>query len=928
MGQGRGFITSRVAALTAVLWFVATVATPASMPPRYRFQTFHAGRVRVHFHAEVEGPARRATALVLEILPRLEERYKVRVPSLDVVVHDVFDSPNGLATSFPYPLVEIRTASTDGADSGPTESWLRMVVTHELTHIVHIEQAGGLYGLGRRVFGRAPFLFPDALQPTWFIEGLAVREETRGTAFGRGRHAFTRMVVDEAARSGDLALIDRATLGLDRWPLGQAPYLFGEQFLDFIERTHGEGAVRDIALEQASSFRPYRDSKAFQKVTGAPLATLWKDFATSRRESLRPVPKPSLLTSQGVVQTAPRLSPDRSVLAYTSRALDRRGEVRLMKPDGSDDRRLTWRFSGSGLSWTRDGRFIIFDDLNQVRKFEQRSDLYRVDVATGHRERLTTGMRASDPDAGTGRGGETSIVFVQRFPDRSELSLLGASGRARVLTRSPPGTEWSHPRFSPSGDAIVSARLSNGFMDLVVIDAETGAARALANDRALDAEPAWVDDDRVIFRSDREGEAFQLFIVNRDGSNPRRLDPSPQNAFAPEVDAARSIVFYASYSARGYDIAHAPLREGPAMAAYLDPFPAPEPEPEPFAGESKGYRAMPYLRPHFVSPFVERAADEWRPGLATFSFDPLIRVAYGLAATWGTRVGRPNALGYLRYDRLATSFTAFARVESSPSAASRRDVREGRLSIDFPLERSLLRVQTLSLTARRRREETAGVARDSGVLALGFQLDSTRTYPGSVSPQDGQRLRFVTTREVGSLGSDFDFGKIILDAASYGRLGSAVVVARVGGGLAYGPVSPPGVFAVGGLSSPAILDPTSDEPAVLRGYKAPDGRDASRYGRRLIFGNLDWRVPLAHPQRGIGTFPVFLQHLSLAFSLDAAVVSSRALRASSARVGVSVGLSAHLFVGHRLPVTIHGGMGRGLTRDGATVPWFSLGFPF
>ena len=143
---------SRIAGAVAFLVLMAAAAFPASLPPRYRFKTLQAGRIRVHFHAEVEAPARRTMALVLEILPRLEERYRIRVPSLDVVVHDASDSPNGLATSFPYPFVEIRTASFDGAESGPTESWLRMVVTHELTHIVHIEQAGGIWGFGRRLF--------------------------------------------------------------------------------------------------------------------------------------------------------------------------------------------------------------------------------------------------------------------------------------------------------------------------------------------------------------------------------------------------------------------------------------------------------------------------------------------------------------------------------------------------------------------------------------------------------------------------------------------------------------------------------------------------------------------------------------------------------------------------------------------------------
>jgi hypothetical protein len=119
-----------------------------------------------------------------------------------------------------------------------------------------------------------------------------------------------------------------------------------------------------------------------------------------------------------------------------------------------------------------------------------------------------------------------------------------------------------------------------------------------------------------------------------------------------------------------------------------------------------------------------------------------------------------------------------------------------------------------------------------------------------------------------------------------------------------------------------------DQPAVLRGYDSPDGSDDSRYGRNLAFGNLDWRIPLGHPQRGVRALPFFLRHLHLTASVDAAVVSTGTLNLSSARVGVSLGLGADIFVGHRIPLAIQGGVGRGLTRDGSTVPWFSIGFPF
>ena len=407
----------------------------------------------MHFHAEVEAPARRVAALVLEILPRLEATYGVRVPSLNVVVHDANDAPNGSALSFPYPLVEIRTASVDGADSGPVDSWLRLVVTHELTHIVHLEQAGGLYGAFRHVFGRAPFLFPDALQPAWFIEGLAVREETRGTAFGRGRHALTKMVVDEAARSGQLARMSQATLGLDLWPQGQAPYLFGSEFLAWLERGRGEDASRAVSRLHARALHPYLDSRSFRDATGRDLKDLWREFAAERQASLAPAPSVNALTSRGAVQTTPRFSPDGKFIAYVSRGLKQAGEIRLMRADGTDDRRLCERLSGAGLSWSRDGASLLFDETDTVARFESRSDLYRVETTTGRRVRLTHGLRASDPDEGpAGPNGEPpEVIFVRRFEDRSELARLAPDGAVRTLTQSEPGVEWSRPRFSPSG---------------------------------------------------------------------------------------------------------------------------------------------------------------------------------------------------------------------------------------------------------------------------------------------------------------------------------------------------------------------------------------------------------------------------------------------------------------------------------------------
>jgi hypothetical protein len=91
---------------------------------------------------------------------------------------------------------------------------------------VHLEESRGLWGFGRKVFGRAPFLFPNTLAMSWVIEGLATYEETELTAFGRGRNPDSQMVIRAAALEGRFPKEDQAIYALDRGCVMPVP--FGE----------------------------------------------------------------------------------------------------------------------------------------------------------------------------------------------------------------------------------------------------------------------------------------------------------------------------------------------------------------------------------------------------------------------------------------------------------------------------------------------------------------------------------------------------------------------------------------------------------------------------------------------------------------------------------------------------------------------------
>ena len=142
-----------------------------------------------------------------------------------VVLVNQNDMPNGWATPVPYNLIEITAAGPGGESSlGNTDDWLRLVFTHEYTHIVHLGRSDGWIAGLRRGFGRNPALFPNLTLPLWAIEGIATFEESAETGRGRVNAGDFRQIVTRAASAARFEPLDGVGGGLDDWPSGNAQY--------------------------------------------------------------------------------------------------------------------------------------------------------------------------------------------------------------------------------------------------------------------------------------------------------------------------------------------------------------------------------------------------------------------------------------------------------------------------------------------------------------------------------------------------------------------------------------------------------------------------------------------------------------------------------------------------------------------------------
>src|SRR5690606_205987 len=172
-----------VALLAATIPFAAA---EGQLAPHDDWRTLNTRNYDVHFTPELESLARRAAVVAETAWVRLALELKEPRGRVQLVVTDNVDFSNGLATPFPTNrIIVYARPPVDVASLRFYEDWLGLVVTHELTHIFHLDRADGLWRAGQFVFGRNPALMPNLYLPAWVKEGLAVYYETRLTSAGR-----------------------------------------------------------------------------------------------------------------------------------------------------------------------------------------------------------------------------------------------------------------------------------------------------------------------------------------------------------------------------------------------------------------------------------------------------------------------------------------------------------------------------------------------------------------------------------------------------------------------------------------------------------------------------------------------------------------------------------------------------------------------
>jgi hypothetical protein len=190
-------------------------------------------------------------------------------------------------------------------------------------------------------------------------------------------------------------------------------------------------------------------------------------------------------------------------------------------------------------------------------------------------------------------------------------------------------------------------------------------------------------------------------------------------------------------------------------------------------------------------------------------------------------------------------------------------------------------------------------------LRGGISFDSSRMFGYSITPEEGGRLA-ATIETARARGADAPSSvSTVVDARYYQRAWPrhAAIALRAAAASSWGDAEALRVFSASGSDAQGGgFRFGSDAIGLIRGLAAD-----RVFGPHAAVVNIDYRVPLAHIERGLGTAPVLLRAIHTAAFVDAGHAWSDRFARSDIRYAAGAELSIDAMVGYFLPLTFTAG---------------------
>ena len=925
----------RAAAFTLFLWFPA--ARAQFVDPSLPWRTLDTAHFSVHFPEPLRDRVQLVAETAESVYPRVTGWLRWTPASrTHLVLLDSLDFANGLASPLPFNFIQIVLTPPDEGELLQNRAWLELVLTHEFTHIAHLDKGIDDPIALRRIFGRFLFLFPNVLEPGWVTEGLAVYSESDpARRWGRlGQSHFEGQMRAEAGRG--LRSLREVNAEGRGFPLNR-DYLYGGYFFAFLVERYGTDAPMRYVEGYSDNLIPFRVDSNPAGVTGKHMDELWVEYhewlrarfgATAARAGARD--EGGEIVARGWSLTSPQLAADgtRWYVAGDAYTLP----VVMRQAPGREAVAVTEVEPETRLALTPAGEVLV-SKPEVCKNYNIYYDLYRLD-RDGALSRMTEcGRYRFAAPLEDGR-----IAAIRVAGGAPEVVLLDRDGAGeRILYRGAPGETLAG--LTAKGDTVVVTRLLDERWSLLEISG--GKATVLLADGAVKHLPRFDLSGGEIFFVADYGNVQNVWSWRRSDRRLARWSDALGGVLDISAPASGQMLVRTleadGDALRLLRLADAPLevREAAAEVAEAPPARGPTPSAEP----DRPYSPWSSLAPTAWLPAAYIADGAFALGFQTYGQDALGLHLYTLAPLYEfTQHQGLGSASYVYDDRHGGFVNRSMTVKTSVADNQKftgRDVTA--YNIDETAQwvslwrRLSLRTQYYAGAGAALDREVfhdlgAGnqTTRDERVLGLVAGVDTRRTQFLSEGPSQGQQLRLFAETSNGLHGA-YSGNFYRYDWRGYLPAGASVFALRLNQAYSQADAEP---IQLGGSFSEEVAGfdlPVLDQRQFpLRGYRSGD---PALTGRHAVLGTLEWRTPLWDVDRHLMVPPVGLDRLSLTVFLETGSAWNDAAGQRWFRSG-GLELLSGLRLGYLLPLQVRAGVAKGFEAPGMTVGYLKIGREF
>ena len=931
-----------VCAAALLCW--AARAQAQWVDPSLSWRTLDTAHFSVHFAETYRAQARLVAEVAESVYPRVTGWLHWEPESrTHVLVLDSADFSNGWSTPLPFNYFAVFLSPPDSGELLQNRDWLDLVVTHEFTHVVHLDKARGAPLVMRRIFGRwlfvvpvaLPSAFPNLLEPDWLIEGLAVYSESDwNKGWGRlGQSQFEGMMRAEVAR-GPRSLREVNAEGRG-FPLNR-DYLYGGYFFEFLAERYGPDAVARYVENYSNRWIPFRVESNPRAITGKPMDALWVEYHDwLRARFARPPGDEASDRSGEILERA---------WSITSPALGAGGEGWYVRADGYTLPRLVHRSRDGRVATVRKvetetrvvsepGGGALLSQFEICGNYNYYYDLYRVS-ADGDRERVTRcGRYRFAAPLGDGR-----IAAARVIDGEGEVVLLSAQGAVeRSLYRTARGEAITG--LAARGEAVALTSLRDGIWSLIGVDG--GGAKVLLADPAIKHSPRFGDSAGEIYFVANYGNAYDVWSLRRGEKSLARWTRAANGVAEISAPVGGEMLLTTIEADGGalrlLQLPKAPLERREAALAAGAPPPVPEAERAP---PDRPYTPWSSLMPRAWLPAAQIADGAVALGAATYGQDALGLHQYAIAPMYEfTQHEWLGSLAYAYNDRhqLLLDRTLVVRAsEAKSNGGSGLSDRDIQAYTTTDRAQWVSTFQYLTLATRtyaglggaldRERFHQVGDGtisdRDERVLGLVAGVDTRRQQWLSEGPTEGQQLRLWAETSNGLSGT-YSGNVYRADWRGHFALGPTVLSLRWNQVYAQPDAEP--IKLGGSFSEETFALPVMNQRDFpLRGYLSGE---SALTGHHATLQTVEWRVPLSDVDRHIMVPPAGLNRVSMDVFMDGGSAWDDAV---SQRYFKSAGIEllSEVRVGYQFGAQLRAGVARGLETPGRTEWYLHVGRSF